>query len=305
MPLDPAAQAWLDRLVAMGTPPVSQLTPHQAREARILPPAGPDVFRVDDMQAVGPEGPIPLRLYWPSDAANLPILVWYHGGGWVVGDLETGDATCRRLCNLAQCIVINVDYRLAPEAPYPAAVDDAYAAVVWAAQNAPRFRGDASRIAVGGDSAGGNLAAVVAQLLRDRGGPSVVRQLLIYPVCDAAMNTPSFHENDRYGLTPASMAYYWGHYCPPGTDATQPSASPARAKSFAGLPPAHVVTAEYDPLRDEGNAYAEALKAAGVPVDFEEMEGQIHGSFNNAHLFPRAMQAVETVGVALKAAFGG
>ena len=303
MTLDPAAEAWLDRLAKMGTPPVYQLTPAQAREARILPSDGPDVYRVDDMQAAGPEGPIPLRLYWPSDAANLPILVWYHGGGWVVGDLESGDATCRRLANLAQCIVINVDYRLAPEHPYPAAVDDAYAAVVWAAQNAPRFRGDASRIAIGGDSAGGNLAAVVAQLLRDRGGPPIVRQVLIYPVCDGAMSTPSFHENDRYGLTPQSMAYYWAHYCPPGTDRMQPGASPAYAKSLAGLPPAHVVTCEYDPLRDEGNAYAEALRAAGVPVDAEEMAGQIHGSFNNAHAFPRAMQAVETVAAALKAAF--
>ncbi|MSQ30539.1 MAG: alpha/beta hydrolase [Dehalococcoidia bacterium] len=303
MPLDPTAEEWLDRLAKMGTPPLWTLTPAQAREARLLPPAGPNVHRVEDMQAAGPEGPIPLRIYWPSDAEGLPILVWFHGGGWVVGDLETSDPTARRLCSLAGCIVISVDYRLAPEHPYPAAVDDAYAAVVWAAQNAPRFRGDATRIAVGGDSAGGNLAAVVAQLLRDRGGPPVVRQLLVYPVTDGAMDTPSYHENDRYGLTPASMAYFWGHYCPPGADRMQPGASPARAASLAGLAPAHVVTCEYDPLRDEGNAYAAALRAAGVPVDAEELAGQIHGCFGNAHVFPRAMQAVEDVSAALKRAF--
>ena len=305
MPLDPAAEAWLERIAKMGAPPTYQLTPLQAREAFVLPPAGPDVNRVDDMDAAGPEGPIPLRIYWPSAAEGLPILVWYHGGGWVVGNRDSADATCRRLCTLAECIVISVDYRLAPEHPYPAGVDDAYAAVVWAAQNAPRFRGDANRIAVGGDSAGGNLAAVVAQLLRDRGGPPIVRQVLIYPVCDGAMDTPSYHENDRYGLLPQSMAYYWAHYCPPGTDRLQPGASPLRAASLAGLPPAHVITCEYDPLRDEGNAYAEALRVAGVEVDAEELAGHIHGCFNNAHAFPRAMQAVEDVAAALKRAFAG
>ncbi|MSQ42251.1 MAG: alpha/beta hydrolase [Dehalococcoidia bacterium] len=303
MPLDPAAQAFFDRLAAMGTPPLYTMTALQAREARIRPPAGPDVHRVDAMQAAGPAGPIPVRVYWPSADAPLPMLVWYHGGGWVVGDLESADATARRLCTGAGCIVISVDYRRAPEHPFPAAVDDAYATVAWAAQNAQRFRGDHQRLAVGGDSAGGNLAAVVAQLVRDRGGPSLRQQLLVYPVTDCAMDTASYRDNDRYDVTPPLMAWFWNHYCPPGVDRTQPYLSPLRAPDLAGLASAHVITAEYDPLRDEGNAYAEALRAAGVAVEAHCYAGQIHGFFNNAHAFPEGMRAVAAAAESLRRAF--
>ncbi|MEX2446905.1 MAG: alpha/beta hydrolase [Dehalococcoidia bacterium] len=306
MPLDPVAQAWMEQVQASGVAPMHTMTAEEARLARPNPPPGPDVHRVEDMQAAGPDGPVPLRVYWPGAQTGLPVLVWYHGGGWVIGDLETADATARRLCNLAECIVISVDYRRAPEHPHPAAVDDAYAVVVWAAQNASRFGGDAERIAVGGDSAGGTLAAVVAQLVRDRGGPALRRQLLVYPVTDCAAQSASYVENAEAGtLTPDAMAWFIDHYCPEGIDRAQPSVSPARAASLEGLAPAFVITAEYDPLRDEGNAYGEALRVAGVPVDAECYAGQIHGFFNNAHAFPAGMRAVEAAAADLKQAFEG
>jgi acetyl esterase len=302
MPLHPQAQAWLDALKAAGAPPMHTQTPEQVRAGRVPPPPGPDVYRTEDMEAPGPEGPIPVRLYWPRDAAALPVLVWYHGGGWVLGNLEGVDATMRRLCNAADVIVISVDYRLAPEHPYPAAADDAYAAVVWAAQNAERFGGDASRIAVGGDSAGGNLAAVVAQMVRDRGGPTLRHQLLVYPITDCRMDTPSYRENLDYFLTPDSMAWFFGHYCPEGVDREHPYVSPMRASDLSGLPSAHVITAEFDPLRDEGNAYAEALTAAGVSVHAKCYPGQIHGFFNNAHIFDDGQAAIEEAARELKRA---
>ena len=305
MPLDPLAQAWLDEQAARGLPPTHLSTPEAVRASRIPTPPGPEVHRVTDMQLAGPDGPVPVRIYWPSEAPVLPILVWYHGGGWVVGTLDLADSTARRLCTLAECIVISVDYRLAPEHPYPAGRDDAYAAVVWAYQNARRFGGDASRIAVGGDSAGGNLAAVVAQMVRDRAGFPLRSQVLIYPVTDASMDTASFRENLGYGLTPDSMAWYWNHYAPQGVDRAEPYLSPLRAPSLQGLPPAYVATAEFDPLRDEGNAYADALRAAGVPVASECFAGQIHTFFVNAHYFPAGMRAVETAAAHLRSAFAG
>ena len=303
MPLDPLARAWLDEQAARGLVPTHLSTPEAVRTGRRKPPPGPEVYRVDDMAIAGPQGPVPVRIYRPSDAADLPILVWYHGGGWVAGTLDEIDPTVRRLCTLAECIVISVDYRLAPEQPYPAGRDDAYAAVVWAYQNARRFGGDSARIAVGGDSAGGTLAAVVAQMARDRAGIALRYQVLVYPATDASMSTASFRENTAYGLTPESMAWYWDHYVPEGVDRADPLISPLRTPSFAGLPPAYLVTAECDPLRDEGNAYAEALRAAGVAVESECFAGQIHAFFVNAHYFPEGMRAVETAAAHLRAAF--
>jgi acetyl esterase len=302
MALDPAARQMLDQLAAMGAPPTHTLTPEQVRASRIPQPPGPEVHRVEDMEIPGPEGPIPVRIYWPGEETGLPLLVWYHGGGWTIGNLDAADATARRLCTLAGCIVVSVDYRLAPEDPHPAAVDDAYAAVVWAAQNASRLGGDAERIAVGGDSAGGNLAAVVCHLVRDRGGPALRHQLLVYPVIDCAMDTQSYRENDRYLLTPELMAWFFDHYCPEDVDREHAAISPIRAADLSGLPPAHVITAEYDPLRDEGAAYAEALEAAGVPVQYECYEGQIHTFFTAAHFFPVGMKAVEAAAQELKRA---
>ena len=300
MPLDPLAAAWIE--ASAGQPVIHESTPEVIRASRVPGPAGPDVHRVEDMEIAGPDGPVPVRIYWPSEAPALPILVWYHGGGWVLGTLDLADATARRLCSLGECIVISVDYRLAPEHPFPAGVDDSYAAVVWAYQNAKRFGGDSSRIAVGGDSAGGTMATVVAALARDRAGIALAFQLLVYPVTDASMGTASFRENLTYGLTPEAMAWFYDRYVPAGIDRNDPRISPARA-TLEGLPPAYLLTAEFDPLRDEGNAYAAALRAAGVEVDHECFAGQIHTFFVNAHYFPEGMCAVETAAKHLKQAF--
>ena len=303
MPIDPLAMAWLDAEAARGLPLTHLSTPAVLRASRVPPPAGPEVVRTADMAVAGPDGPIPVRIYWPSEEPGLPILVWYHGGGWVTGSVDIADPTARRLCNLGGCIVISVDYRLAPEHPYPAGRDDAYAAVVWAFQNAKRFGGDSERIAVGGDSAGATLAAVVAQMVRDRAGIPLRHQLLVYPVTEAAMDTMSYRENTTFGLNRDSMAWYWDQYAPPGVDRAEAYVSPLRATNLEGLPPAYVVTAECDPLRDEGDAYAEALRGAGVPVEMECFAGQIHGFFVNAHYFPAGMRAVETAGALLRSAF--
>ena len=303
MPLDPLAVQFLEASAAI-QPPMWQLPAHEARARRVLPPPGPEVHEVMDMEAAGPEGPIPVRIYWPRESDEaMPALVWYHGGGWTIGSIEGADANCRRLATLADCVVISVDYRMGPEDPFPAAVDDAYAIAVWAVQNAPRMNIDPERIAVGGDSAGGNLSAVVCQLLRDRGGPTLAHQLLVYPATDAACDSKSYEENAAYVLTPEVMGWFYNNYCPPEVDRLQPRVSPLRAESFAGLPSATIVTAEYDPLRDEGMAYADALAAAGVPVQAKCYDGQVHTFFVNAHFFPVGMESVQWAVGHLKAAF--
>ncbi len=303
MPLDPLAVQFLEASATI-QPPMWQLPAPEARARRVLPPPGPDVHEVMDMEAAGPDGPIPVRIYWPRESDGpMPALVWYHGGGWTIGSIDGADATCRRLATLADCIVISVDYRLGPEAPFPAAVDDAYAIAVWAVQNAPRMNIDPARVAVGGDSAGGNLSAVVCQLLRDRGGPTLAHQLLVYPATDAACDTKSYQDNAPYVLTPEVMGWFYNNYCPPEVDRLQPRVSPLRAESLAGLPSATIVTAEFDPLRDEGMAYADALAAAGVPVQAKCYDGQIHTFFVNAHYFPVGMESVQWAAGHLKAAF--
>jgi len=303
MPLDPLAVTFLDASAAI-QPPMWQLSAPEARARRILPPPGPEVHEVMDMEAAGPAGPIPVRIYWPRESEEaLPALVWYHGGGWTIGSIDGADANCRRLATLADCVVISVDYRMGPEDPFPAAVDDAYAIAVWAVQNAPRMNIDPARVAVGGDSAGGNLSAVVCQLLRDRGGPTLAHQLLVYPATDAACDTPSYEENAAYVLTPEVMGWFYDNYCPPEVDRLQPMVSPLRHTSFAGLPSATLVTAEYDPLRDEGMAYADALASAGVPVQAKCYPGQIHTFFVNAHYFPVGKEAVEWAAGHLRDAF--
>ena len=303
MPLAPLAVQFLEASAAI-QPPMWQLPAHEARARRVLPPPGPEVHEVMDMEAAGPEGPIPVRIYWPRESDEaMPALVWYHGGGWTIGSIEGADANCRRLATMADCIVISVDYRMGPEDPFPAAVDDAYAIAVWAVQNAPRMNIDPELIAVGGDSAGGNLSAVVCQLLRDRGGPTLAHQLLVYPATDAACDSKSYKENAAYVLTPEVMGWFYNNYCPPEVDRLQPRVSPLRAESFAGLPSATIVTAEYDPLRDEGMAYADALAAAGVPVQAKCYDGQIHTFFVNAHYFPVGLESVQWAAGHLKDAF--
>ncbi len=309
MPLHPQAQAVVDALAALNAPPLSTLSVPEARARNVarreaIPP-GPDLHRVEDREIDGPGGAISVRVFWPTGKSGLPVLVWFHGGGWVVGSVDGSDHTARYLAQAAGCIVVSVDYRLAPEHPAPAAYDDCYAATVWAAEQAAALGGDASRLAVGGDSAGGNLAAAVSQMARDRDGPRLTHQLLVYPVIDHD-ETASYEQNaEGYLLTRDSMRWYWNHYAPEGVDRTNPYLSPIRAESLEGLPPAHVITAEFDPLRDEGNAYAAALRAGGVPVVSKTYEGQIHGFFGMPHALDDARQAISEAGAELRRAFGG
>jgi acetyl esterase len=308
MPLDPEARMLMDQM--QGTlKPFNESTVEEARAAiqALALAAGPPepVAKVEDRTVPGPKGEIPVRVYTPEGAGPFPILVYFHGGGWTIGNLETHDGSCRQLCNGAGCVVVSVDYRLAPEHPYPAAADDAYAATRWVAANAGALGGDARRIAVGGDSAGGNLAAVVSLMARDRGGPSLVFQLLVYPAVDApTANHPSYRENaEGYFLTRDMMFWFWAHYCGKGPDPADPYACPLNAKDLRGLPPAYVVTAEFDPLRDEGEAYAAKLREAGVPTTLKRYAGMIHGFFGMSALLTQARVATREAAEALRAAF--
>ena len=308
MPLDPQAQAVLDRMVAAGIRPAHTLTIEEARQAlaatHALAGEPEPVQRVENRVMPGPGGDLPLRLYTPSGSGPFPTLVFFHGGGWIRGSLDTHDALCRSLANQAGCLIVSIDYRLSPEARFPAAVDDCYAATRWVADQAATFNGDPRRIAVGGDSAGGNLAAVVALLARDRGGPPLLYQVLIYPVTNYAFDTPSYHQNGTgYNLTRDAMIYYWSLYLGSEADGQNPLASPLKAPDLRGLPPALVITAEYDPLRDEGLAYADRLRAAGVPVVSTCYEGVFHGFLGLAALIDKGRQAIEEVAAGLRSAF--
>jgi acetyl esterase len=308
MALDPQARKVLDQIAAIGAPDLHTLPVAQARSAMEqmvgLQGAVEAVAHVEDRPLPGPAGPIPIRVYAPEGPRPLPALVYFHGGGWVLGSLETHDALCRTLANAAGCALVSVDYRLAPEHPFPAAPEDAYAATRWIAENAGTIGIDAQRIAVGGDSAGGNLAAVVALLARERGGPRLVHQLLIYPATDAACDTASHRDNAQgYLLTTEAMAWFWNHYCPDRARRGDWRASPLRAGDLRGLPPAHVITAEFDPLRDEGEAYAARLRAAGVPVRLERYDGMIHGFVSMGAVIATGRRAIREAVAELRAAF--
>jgi acetyl esterase len=286
MPLDPQVQAMRERRLREGTPQLYTLSIEEARAADLAAilaeagdpePVGSVVRR--DIPGGGGQ-PMPIRIYRPEAVGALPTVVYFFGGGWTLGNLDTSDGICRTLANAAGCQVVAVGYRLAPEARFPAAVEDCYAATVWVAHHAGEIGADPARLAVAGDSAGGNLAAVVTLLARDRGGVDLVGQLLVYPVTDHLADTESM----RDGTDPAlfnrfSMAWYWGHYLATVDDGADPLASPLRATSLAGLPPALVITAEYDPLRDEGEQYARRLADAGVPVVLSRYDGMVHGFF--------------------------
>jgi acetyl esterase len=249
-------------------------------------------------------GEITVRVYTPVGAAPHPGLVFYHGGGWVIGDLDTHDGICRSLANAADCAVASVDYRMGPEHRYPVAAEDAYAAYRWVRDGASRLGIDSARVAVGGDSAGGNLAAVVSLMARDRATPLPVFQLLIYPVTDHDLDTPSYHENATgYVLTREAMRWFFGHYLARDEQGREPYACPLRAPSLAGLPPALVMTAECDPLRDEGEAYAGRLRDAGVPVTLTRYPGMFHGFFRMTRLLDKARAALDEAAGALHKAF--
>ena len=286
MQLDPQARAVLERIARANLPPYPQLGPAAVRELyremrRRLGAAPPEVAHVESRHPTGPAGAIPIRLYRPLGSRadeRLPALVYFHGGGWTFGDLDTHDVVCRELANLARCAVASVDYRLAPEHKFPAAVEDAVAATRWVAREAEALALDPGRIAAGGDSAGGNLAAVVALMARDEGGPKLAMQVLIYPATDMAADTPSHSEfADGYVLTRDAILWSRGNYLRSPDDVADWRASPLRARDHARLPPAYVVTCGFDPLRDEGRAYADRLRAAGVPVTYECFEGMVHG----------------------------
>ena len=310
MPLDPQARAYLDQMAAV-MPPLDTLTPDvirgaiqvQVAQAAEQGPSKP-VAQVNDRVIPGPAGEIPVRVYTPEGDGPFPLLVYVHGGSWVICTLDTHDGLCRRLANQAGCVVVSVDYRLAPEHPFPAAPEDCYAATQWVAAHATTLNGDATRVAVGGDSAGGNLAAVVALLARERGGPPLVFQLLIYPATDLRMGSPSIEENaEGYGLTKRDMLWFRGHYLRSAADATDPLASPLLAPDLRGVPPALIITAEYDPLWDEGERYGARLREAGVPVTISRYDGMIHGFTGMGAVMDQGTRSVAECAQALRAAY--
>jgi acetyl esterase len=310
MPLDPAAKVLMDQIAALGGPQLHEMSPVEARESfkAMAAMAGDaiEVARVENRTIPGPASAIPIRIYTPQGGGRLPVLVYFHGGGWVIGGLDTHDRTCRGLANAGSCVVVSVDYRLAPENAFPAAPDDCFCALQWVAANASEHGGDTDRIAVGGDSAGGNLAAVVAQMARDRNGPPVRYQLLIYPVTDSARDTASYRDNgEGYFLTGDGMAWFWQQYLPSPQEGAHPYASPLRAEDVSGLPPGLVITAEYDPLRDEGEAYAARLREAGVSVETCRYDGMIHGFVGMGAVLSQGDEAIEKAGQVMRSALGG
>jgi acetyl esterase len=310
MPLDPQAKALLDQRAAVGDPPLHQMDPVAARAAveagidRVTPRE--NVAKIEDREIPGPHGPIPIRIYTPEGSGPFPILVYFHGGGWVVCSIETHDAWSRHITNTIGCIVVAVNYRQAPEDPFPAAVDDAFAAVQWAAANGASFNGDGSRLAVAGDSAGGNLSAAVALIARDQGGPKLAYQVLITPGTDYYnLDQPAYKENAvGYGMDTADIIWLMDLYYPAGTDRNDPRAFPVRAKDHSGVAPAMVITAEYDSLRDDGDIYAAKLRDAGVPVVWAPYEGMTHNFLLNYAVMDRAEEAVKAMAAALREAFG-
>jgi len=304
----PDVAAMLQVIEDMGLPPIESLSVEDARafmaasaEAR---PPGPDVGEIVDGVLQGAGGELAYRLYRPDSDGPHPVVVYFHGGGWVLGSQESDDPMCRDLCVRSGAVIVSVNYRHAPEARFPAAADDGFAAVRWVASHADELGVLADQLAVAGWSAGGNVAAVACQQARDAGGPAIVGQLLLNPATDCDFSRPSYNENgEGYILTTALMTWFWDHYCDPD-QRTDPLASPIRAESLAGLPRAMIVTCQFDPLRDEGDAYAEALVAAGVEVDHLEAEGQTHTSTGAVDVLMTPTATREAMGNALRGFFG-
>jgi acetyl esterase len=279
--LDPELKCMLDMLGTTAFAGFSAMTPDGARrwmrEFSAKTPPGPELPKVEDKTIPGPDGPIPARIYTPEGEGPFPLIVWFHGGGWVVGSIDDADPFVRRLVEASDCVAVSVGYRLAPEHRYPAAIDDCFAATQWLAGNAAALGTDPTRLVVAGDSAGGNLAAAVAIRARDAGRPAITFQYLVCPVTDHDFTRQSYIDNaDGYMTTTRDVEWFWGHYAPEPSARNAPDASPLRASSLEGLPPALVVTADLDPLRDEGEEYARRLTEAGVPTRHRRYAGVIH-----------------------------
>jgi acetyl esterase len=312
MPLDPqvkALRAAMEQTGACREYPQPIETARTADRASTAGGSGPaePVGRVAEQWIPGPAGDLRVRIYWPHDAGQgrLPLLVYFFGGGWSLGSLDTSDGTCRKLANAAGCVTVSVAYRLAPEHRFPAAVWDCHAATEWAAEAARDLGADPGRIAVGGDSSGGNLAAAVALACRDNGRPRLVHQLLVYPNTDYLADTRSLREGtDPYFFNRAAVDWYWSLYLADPDDGANPLASPLRAPDLRDLPSATVITAEYDPLRDEGEQYALKMRAAGVPTELVRFDGMIHGFFTMTGSLNGARQAVALAASRLRTAFG-
>jgi acetyl esterase len=307
--LDPDAAAVFKAFQDAGRPAYETLSPPEARDyymqARLVSnPEPPELQSAEPFAIPASHGAIPARIYTPKILRRkdglAPCLVFFHGGGWVIGNLDTHDVVCRKLAHEGELIVISVDYRLAPEHRFPAAVDDAIAAVQWIAANAGQLGIDSSRLMVGGDSAGGNLAAVVSLAARDNAGPAIAGQVLVYPATEFSRKHPSHREPETsILLTHSVIGWFTNHYMG-DADISDWHASPARAKTLAGLPPAYVLTAGADPLRDEGDEYAARLKDAGVPVAYKHFPGQFHGFFTMGKLLKQANIAVTEIAAWLK-----
>jgi acetyl esterase len=287
-----------------------EMEPAMARESMVamMQFAGPKdipIGNVSDIRIPGPAGDIPARMYTPVGAADetLPAMVFFHGGGFVIGSLETHDGLCRMLANMSGCRIISIDYRLSPEHPFPAAVEDAFAAAEWVASNAAQLGIDPERLAIGGDSAGGNLAAVVTQIARDTGAPKLAFQMLLFPAADLGADTASRRDfAEGYLLDMKTMHWFGNHYLGTNGDAKHPQASPLLADKFTGLPPAFVMVAGFDPLHDEGIAYAEKLHSAGIAVTIEDYPDLVHDFIYLVSVLPQASEALAKAASALKGA---
>ena len=298
MPPTPETQGLLAMLEEAGGPDISEQTPEEARAAianfAMMQAGAPEPARVEDRTVPGPAGDIPVRVY-ASEGDNLPVVMYFHGGGWVLGDIDSHDGTCKQLlAELGDAVVVSVHYRLAPEDKYPAAADDCYAAAAWVAEHGAEIGADGSRMAVAGDSAGGNLSAVVSQMARDKGGPAIAAQVLHVPVTDHNYSYPSYTENaEGKLLTRASMVWFWDHYLPNAEAGQEAYASPIKAADLSGLAPALIQTAELDPLRDEGEAYGAAIEAAGGDVTVRRYNGVVHDPFMMFAVIPTGVECLK------------
>jgi len=309
MPINSQVQKYLQQTDQLQLPPITSLDPSYARKLnrklRSKPLKPIPVAQVEECLIPSLDGEIRLRIYTPEGNGNFPVLVYFHGGGWVLGDLDSGDPTCRALAKGVGCVVVSVDYRLAPEYKFPVAMEDAYTAVLWVVENAESLQGDRTRLAIIGDSAGGNLAAVVALMAKERKTVAIAYQVLIYPVTQYGFDTPSYHQYGQpgFGLTTEEMIWFWNQYITTSADGLHPHASPLFAHDLTDLPPALIIAAECDPLRDDAHLYAQKLQAAGVVVEYREYPGMIHSFVGLAAVLDDGKKAIADIITQLQISF--